>query len=199
LIGAVVSPKGSYTAKLQLAGQSYSVAGQFSNLGQATNHIVRSGQPTLELGLQLDMFGGDQITGALMDGAGSAAVRADRAVYCPTNMVPSSIVGKYTIILPGPTGNGIATLVVDQQGKVAWSGTLADGSAVSQITTLSKANYWPLYSSLYSGKGFVLGWMQMNGSVTGPFVWTKPAMAGAAYLPAGFTNQAVVVGAHSGL
>ena len=199
LIGAVVSPKGSYTAKLQLAGQSYSVAGQFSSLGQATNHIVRSGQPTLELGLQLDMFGGDQITGALMDGAGSAAVRADRAVYCSTNVVPSSIVGKYTIILPGPTGNGIATLVVDQQGKVAWSGTLADGSAVSQITTLSKANYWPLYSSLYSGKGFVLGWMQMNGSVTGPFVWTKPAMAGAAYLPAGFTNQAVVVGAHSGL
>jgi hypothetical protein len=66
---------------------------------------------------------------------------------------------------------------------------------VSQRTTLTKDGRWPFYVSLYSGKGFAGGWLQLQSSGNeaspdfGSITWVKPVQLLTKYYPAGFTNQ----------
>jgi hypothetical protein len=88
-------------------------------------------------------------------------------------------------------------VTISANGNVQWNGTLADGTKVTQKSALSKNGVWPLYSSLYSGAGSLIGWVQFTNRVgddlNGTVFWILPPNHSAQY-PAGFTNELQTVG-----
>ena len=44
-------------------------------------------------------------------------------------------------------------------------------------TGLSSDGYWPLFDSLYGGKGLLIGWVLLDekGQISGKITWLKPA------------------------
>jgi hypothetical protein len=191
--------RGAYTARLVLGGRAYSLLGMFNaSTGLATN-IIRQGSSVLTVQLQLDLVAGNQISGHITDGHWWADLMADRQDFGRANPA-KAFAGTYTMLLPpaadGPAGTGFGTLNVDAAGNVQWSGSLADGTSVSQTSALSDQGIWPLFSTLYGGAGSLIGWIQFsgNGDFGGPLIWVKPASPSAKYYPQGFTNEIKVAG-----
>jgi len=79
---------------------------------------------------------------------------------------------------------------VDTSGKIHLSGSLADGTKIIQMTTVSKNGDWPFYVPLYGNLGSILGWLSVVSGPTndlrGDVVWLKPNLATAKFYPAGF-------------
>ena len=50
-----------------------------------------------------------------------------------------------------PGGDGIGTVTVTKGGAVTLSGTLAEGTKITQATALSRNEEWPLHVSLHGG------------------------------------------------
>jgi len=198
----------SYTAKITLAGMTYSIAGAFDDFGASGTRIIyRGGLAPLTLALQLDLFGNNQISGWIKSGGDwTAELVADRQVFNKTTN-KSPLAGQYTLVIPGsttgaasPAGAGFGTVTVDAAGGVTWSGSLADGTKVNQISAASASGIWPLYAPI-NGGGCVISWVQLtatpagtNGAVSGDLVWFKPSARGTAYYPAGFTNEVSISG-----
>jgi hypothetical protein len=200
---AKVTARHAYSAKLMLGGRSYSVSGAFDTNGLAAKRVRRSGGlSNLSVQLQLvrlDAAGGSQIRGSVTNQQWSAVLLADRLVFNQSSSLATAYKGSYTMNLPpgdgGPDGSGFGTMKVSAGGLVTWSGTLADGSKVSQGSALSEQGYWPLYASLYRGSGLMASWVQFSqGDAGGSAVWSKPRGAVAAYFLGAFTNQVNVVG-----
>jgi uncharacterized repeat protein (TIGR02543 family) len=187
-----VTKTGSFSSTLWLGGRLYLVTGVFDGNGVAhfgrsrllSHSLVRTGLPTLEYSLRLDLSGSDKITGIITDaGTAFASLEADRAQFTsrllgseppllvPTlTNVPASLLGDYTVIfgaktvseqgLPAsefPQGDGYGRMSVSASGVVRLTGRLADGTAISAANTLSKAFTWPFYSNLSAGKGSIGG------------------------------------------
>ena len=199
---AKTTEKGAFTGKLLIGGRSYVVSGQFDAAGNVTRTIARPGASPLTLQLHLDLSGGDQIRGQVSSGNWAAQMVADRLLATPSKRVSTS--GNYTLVIPGeteeakgPAGAGIGTVKVNQGGNVVWSGTMADGTKVTQSSALSKQGLWPLYSPLYGGGGAVVSWIefanQPDSDLGGPLIWIKPAGAHK-YYPQGFTNELMSTG-----
>ncbi len=199
---AVTATNGRFSAKLQMTGKTYSYSGQFSAAGAASNVVSRAKLSPLTVQLQLNPAG-DGLSGVISNDTWTAELFANRAVYSKTNPAPQA--GKYTLLIPGgdgspaqPGGDGFGTAAVDGLGNVTFSGTLADGTKVSQKTFASGLGEWPLYGSLYSGNGMVLGWLtftnQATNDITGLVDWIKLPKPGAKLYPAGFTNSTEVLG-----
>lgn len=138
--------------------------------------LPRPGKPPLEVALMLDMTGTTSvITGTAVVRARSGAViaqsdiTADRTPYSSAMKAPAAIAGTtlkaFTLVFkhqappPGwtaadlPGGDGFATGTIKSDGTVTFSGKLADASAISVSTTLSKAHTWPWFSQLYAKGG----------------------------------------------
>jgi hypothetical protein len=186
---------GSFTAKMQLGGKSYSFSGQFSASG--TNN-TKVGPWTINL--LLDLHGGDVITGQITGGNSTLSLQANLNVFGKAN--PAPLAGAYTMVVHGidsSMGNGIGTATVDSLGNVQWNMTLPDGTKLSEKTALSKTGVWPLYAAPYTGKGIVIGWIQFTGAVSNGFsgqcAWTKPSGSTAPY-SGGLTNAISVSGSN---
>jgi len=199
-----LASKGAFSAKIQLAGKTYSLSGQFSNDGFFSNSIPRTGLSPLSVTLQLDFNGGNAVTGQISDGTWTAELLANRRVYSLSNPAPEAFF-RYTLVVPGaadpstqPGGDGYGTLAVDAAGNVRFSGTLGDGTKISPVTFLSASGQWPFYSSLYSGKGSILGWLtfssETNTDISGLLDWFKLPQAAAKFYPAGFAFQSEAQG-----
>jgi hypothetical protein len=78
-------------------------------------------------------------------------------------------------------------------GKLKFAGTLADGTKVSQSTSLSKGGYWPLHIPLYSGNGCLLSWLAFARRTTNDFSgnlsWIKQAGSQSRYYLGGFACE----------
>jgi cyclophilin family peptidyl-prolyl cis-trans isomerase len=206
-----IGDAGSYSGKLLLSSKSYSLKGTLGAYGFGSNTVLRPATNPLVLMLTLDLTNGtEQLTGTVseaMSGTNvwTAQLVADRAVFnAKTNLAPQA--GKYTMIVPidtnspsGPTGDGFGAVTVSTAGAVSFSGTLADGTKVTQKTGLSKDGHWPLFAALYKGKGSLLSWVtftnETDSDFNGLFNWFKQTQT-AKYYPGGFTNEAVLVGSH---
>lgn len=207
LLNLLVTDRGSFSGSLWLAGVSYPVRGQFNVGGNVTTNVTRTGTTPLVLSLSLNLTAGaDQLTGTVSDGHWVASLAADRQVFSATTN-KSGFAGKYTLFLPGqvvspslPGGDSSAALTIDSAGKVTGSGWLADGTAFAPLaTTVSKAGLWPLYASVYSGKGSVWGWINFDtnqppADLHGPVSWIKSAIPTAKLYPLGFTNVVLAEG-----
>ncbi len=197
---ASTTERATYSGRISLAGATYSLAGAFDHLGNASKTIARPAG-SLRLELQLDLAGGDQIHGHVSSGNWSAELLADRLVFNKSKNPASSYAGNYTIFVPGTerAGSGFGSVKVDAGGALQWSATLADGSKVTQKSALSRQGIWPLYASLYGGTGVALSWIQFDrareaSDLEGQFIWIKPNLALAKYYPSGFTNDVAAVG-----
>ena len=201
-----VTANGDYSGRLQLGATYYPFSGKLSLQGRATNTLPRLGSNALILELQVGMGGqADQLFGRVSDGTWISTIAGDRYVYnAITNSPPW--VGHYTTIIPGnyiydptlPMGDGYGSVVVDAGGTIHFTATLADGVRITQNIPVSKNGQWPLYVSLYSGKGSIMAWLaftnQSTTDLAGQLSWIKPAQLSAIYYPTGFTNVTTVLG-----
>ncbi len=201
---ATATDRGAYSARVWLGNRNYSIAGRFDSLGRATNTIARPGAASLTVLLQLDLSGGDQIRGRVTDGTFWADLQADRLVFDRVR-TPTTYAGNYTLLIPAepesvnsPAGHGYGTVRVDGGGTLQWSGTLADGTKVSQSSALSKQGIWPLFASPYGGRGSLVSWIQFtnqpDSDLNGQLLWIKPGGLITGSYPAGFTNEVEAAG-----
>lgn len=201
-----LTDQGAYTGKLLLAGKSHSFSGRLNLDGQATNYITRGTNSVLTLEMLLDLSTNrtERISGTVGDGVWMAELLANRSVFnAATNAAPWT--GLYTLIVPGtnepavgPGGDSYGTVKVDAAGNVKLSGKLADNTTLSQKAPLSKNGEWPLYLSLYSKKGSLCSWVQIDtnfpaAGLWGVLDWFKPTVTKGLYA-SGFTNQAALTG-----
>jgi hypothetical protein len=195
---ASLTTSGRYSGKLLLGAKRYAFSGILNtNQNSGTNVIVRRDGPTLRLDFQIGGTQNDQISGHLTDGSWTALLSGDLAVFSRTN--PAPFAGAYTLVIPGydgnsalPAGDSFGTLKVNSVGQVYFTGTLADGTKVSQSVPLSRCGYWPLHIPLSSGAGLLMSWLTFaspTNDLSGNFTWIKPANSKSKYYPAGFTNQ----------
>lgn len=198
-IQITVTSAGSYSGKLTLAGGKYSFTGKFGLDGNATNTVKVSKYSILTVYLNLDLAGGTDLSGTFGNEGWSVPITAYRAgLFDATNA------GTYTLIIPGtdtasvqPGGDGYATITVAKSGTAALSGTLADNTTFQNNVPVSREGLYPVYASLYSKKGIVVGWLtftnETDSDVYGQLLWLKPEQS-VAYYASGFTNQFEAVG-----
>jgi len=212
--------KGGFTGRIQLGGRSVRVSSGFDAFGHASTPLSRT-TPTTNLSLtadwELDLTNGtDQIHGAVRPSSSSssfggaspqelfAEILGDRDVFKGTTNHAAQA-GQYTVIFPnddhgapGPDGDSVGAVTVSDQGQLRLSGTLADGTKLTQSATLSKAGMWPLYVPLSAGHGTFLGWIGFTNQITndlgGLVTWITPSRPGAKFYPDGFTNESQTVG-----
>jgi hypothetical protein len=190
---------GAFTARLQLPGQSHPFSGKFSEYGAATKTIARPGLPPITIELQLSPTNGT-LTGTVSEGTWTSDLSASTASYSRNN--PAAQAGKYTLLIPGsedaatqPGGTGFGSVVVNARGLVTFRGMLGDGTPFATSSAVAENGQWPLYISLYGGKGSILGWVSItNDGVGGQLGWFKIASPLSKLYPAGFTSSAEAVG-----
>ena len=206
----VTADQGTYTVSIQLAGKKYMASGRFAldpndvNLPTARNVIARPGQPPMSFDWILDTkFFSGYVTGfATLPELGAfplVEVKGARSIYLgATNRSP--LAGKYTMVIPGttgatdrPQGDGFGTVVVAPAGTLTFSGTLADGTPVTHGSAISQNGEWPLYVSLYGGRGSLVNWINFNTnevttdlSSPGPVIWTRPPLTTTPFYRNGF-------------
>jgi uncharacterized repeat protein (TIGR02543 family) len=192
---ATIKNTGSFTASFQHANKNYPISGQLSLTGGWSGDASVAGVKTA-ITLQLDMTGGNVLEGDLTNPVWAAELAADRSVFSTAKPAPQE--GLYTIIFPGansmtlPGGNGFGTVSVNASGTVTLGGVLGDGTKVTQSATESGQGQWPLYISLDSGNGMLLGWLtftnETDRDIDGELTWIKPSTPATTLFPAGFTN-----------
>jgi hypothetical protein len=176
------------------------VSGQFSLTGGwSTNALKTLGNTAISL--QLDLDAGNVIEGGLTNAAWVAQLQANRSIASPAPQAGK----KYTLVLPpetnsatSPGGYGFGTVSVTAAGSVTFSGTLGDGTPVTPTAYESEQRQWPVYVSLDSGNGMLLGWLaftnEPDADIDGLLYWFKPAQPSSALYKAGFTNEIQAIG-----
>jgi len=178
---------GSFTGFVQMGAYKWPFKGGFDATGYATVTVKRGKMLPVTLAMQLDLSGGsEQINGTVnvSDASWTAELTANRAVF-DAKINPCPKAGAYTLLIPGtpgatqsPAGDGWGLLTVTTAGRVILTGTLADGTPVSQSSTLSQSGQWGLYAPLYVGRGSLLGWLTFTNlpgaDVEGLLSWIRP-------------------------
>ena len=197
-ISIKVLPKGNFTVQFMFGGQRYGKRGHFDANG-AANLVLGSGARVIDLQLQLDLGGGDDITGTI------TSLGVVTTFFAPkVGTGNSPLAGRYTIVLPhnptdltAPQGDGYGVLVVDKHGTTRFTGKLGDGTAFVESSHISDDGYWNVYIPLYGGGGVLSGdvdFLTMPGSaLSGVLNWYKPQLNQAHY-PAGFSTTVNLVG-----
>ena len=152
-----------------------------------------------------DMADPDRLTGTVSNATFTANLLADRAGFDGRqNLAPQA--GRYTLAIDGnegeststPGGYGFGTVTVNSAGVIRVAASLADGAKLSQSVPISKDGDWPLFGSLYSGKGFIMSWAKFaettSEDISGEVVWMKPAVPRAKLYPVGFTFSTALHG-----
>jgi uncharacterized repeat protein (TIGR01451 family) len=202
-ISSTSTGRGSYTAKLLLDGGSNSFSGSFDLTGTAQTNLVRAGKTPVSVTLNLDFNPSDpQITGSVSNiaaGGWDSVIQADRAVFSAKANPATKYAGQFTLVLPpgtnapveSPDGYGYAAITNTLGGISTLGGALADGTPFLWSVPIAHDGSIPLYQSLYSGKGSLLGWITFTNepprNVSGQINWIKPAVPNTLY-PSGFTN-----------
>jgi hypothetical protein len=203
---ATLGGSGAFSAALRPGGTTYSISGQFSTNGGFYGVITRGTLlPPLQVQLQLDLSTTNRMTGQVSDGTQTAAILAYRPVFSAANPAPEA--GRnYILRIPGsgnslaaPGGDGFGTLTVDALGNLFFTGTLGDGTKITQASFVSASGQWPFYASLYSGRGSILGWLSFTGpardTINGQATWFKWFNPGLKRLyPGGYTFQTETIG-----
>lgn len=212
--------KGNFTLKLLTGGKTWSSSGKFDADGNATVTISR-GKGITPLTLVLAHSSTppvDQIHGRVADGTFAAGkfngntfeteFTVDRVVWkLKTREAPQS--GPYTLLLPAadealtakaPLGTGHGGTTVGKNGSAKLAASLADGTSLTASSFISKDGYWPVYGSLYKGKGLLMGALEFArlpgvGDLDGVLTWFRPQDAKAAIFKDGFLTEPEAVGA----
>ena len=188
---------GKFTGKLLRGGVGSSLSGQFDPAGHVQKTIPSASQGSVTVDLQISMDDPDRINGTVSDGAFTANLLADRAGFDGRQKLAPQA-GRYTLAIDGnkenstttPGGYSFGTITVNAAGGIKLAASLADASKITQSVQLSKNGDWPLFVSLYGGKGSVMSWSKFDEAtsddVGGQVVWIKPNVPLSKLYPAGF-------------
>jgi uncharacterized repeat protein (TIGR02543 family) len=203
---ATVTTNGSISGRIVAGGGTYPFAGKFALAGSFSKTVVAAGFPPLSVQLQADYSSGAVITGSVSDGVWTANLSANRLIYSASSPAPQAG-RKYTLAIPGaddastrPGGYSSGSLSVATNGTIAFNGTLGEGTAVAQQTFVAGNGQWPFYSSLYSGKGSIFGWLSFtNGAdrdIAGTVSWFRNPGSAVGLYTSGFefTNELAAIG-----
>jgi hypothetical protein len=197
-----------FTGDILLEGARTSFTGQFDSNGVAA--LVASNAPhrAYAVALQLDLSGVNPLTGSVSNTtqAWTASLRAIRSAFGGT-LPATNYEGNYLLAIHGvvgtpavaPAGYSYAMARISPAGGVTLSGTMADGAVFTASgAAISQSGDWPLYGSLFSGKGSVLAWVKFpqhsapSQMTSGQALWFETAGTGSHYYTNGFsllTNQ----------
>lgn len=211
-----VTSLGGFTGTLKMGAEAArSITGQLEvpvNGSSPTAHLVlaRTGKPAWLVELTLNSGSVGHLTGTITeDVMGGASVSIDGYRHPWAADTPAgTFAGRYTAEFEQldssaslPQGSGYAALTADLNGVAAWSGKQADGTPCTGSTTLWPTGEAPMYQTLYSGKGSVLGAPQILMPVApavlrtlaGTLSWSKKAQTTRAYAN-GFSATSLQVG-----
>lgn len=201
-IALSITTRSNYSGKLLIGSKRYSLTGRIGAAGSSTAKAV--GPRDTSLLVTLGFGASNQITGTVSDGSGvwSSQLAAGQKVFdARTNAAPFST--RYTLVVPsssngGPQGNGFGAVEVRTSGIVTLAGALAEGTALTQTANVLAGGQWPVYASLYSGRGVLVGWLQFDtnqpySGLTGSLSWIRPPLRTAKLYAGGFTNQSISV------
>ena len=197
-----VAATGALSGDLYIGSRFVPLTGKFDVTGAAVVSSVARGENTLSTALQLDLAN-NSVTGTVSDGSFVASLAGNQNVFSASQKA-SAFQGQYTLIIPGasgaatgPFGVSYGTLKVSSLGVVTLAGSLADGTAISQSSVVSKDGFWPFYISLYAGKGSLWGWNYFTNHTianAGPMSWINETNSSrTAVYRSGFTNQAATL------
>jgi len=162
---------GSYSAKLTLGAEVYSVTGSLLYYPgvfapQAQVLITRKVGGPLLLSFQVDETDGD-LLGTLTDGVSVSGVTGFRqfwsAAWNPSYFYQGSYnlamnLAAHNVGTAGiPQGACYAVLKVNDSGVGALTGSLADGTSYTASTMIGARGQFVIYQTLYSGTGSILG------------------------------------------
>lgn len=193
---ATLTPIGAFTGTLKIGKLSVPLKGRFSNAGLLISNDGFTPGPltvtlkgvtyTFNLALNVQPTGARQITGTVTYGGVTSAITGDLAAF-NTKTNPAEQAGKYNVLLAGPAapadpnfplGIGAGRVVLTKLGLATFAGKLGDGTKVSFGTTMSQADVWPFFVSLYGGRGSISGSVAFRNQPTtdldGQLDWFKP-------------------------
>jgi hypothetical protein len=188
--------KRSFSGKIFIGSSKYSFSGVFSLAHDSHVQVARRNSTPLKLDLQLvTTNNAPQVIGSLTDGTWISAVHGNRLYF--SSKTPTPLAGRYTLSLLNtnivplvPSGSGYGSVIIKGNGTVVMAGQAGDGTAISQSCGLSRLGDWPLYTSMFKGRGRLIGWLgvsqQAGSSIQSDSVaWVKTAGSDKLY-PNGF-------------
>jgi hypothetical protein len=200
LSGLTLGKQGAYGGRVRLGGNTYPITGTFDVHGHANAIIPRSPQQGGPITLAMNLSASPpQILGEVSSDLGTASLIADLATRANGS-------AQYTMLLEpsaastsnSPPGDGFA-LITDSAGTVTLSGALADGTSLSQTVPASETGEVPVYASLYTNTGLLLGWINLSNLNSGPLEsmalgWIKKVSPWPGLYTNGFTNLLSTIG-----
>ncbi len=204
-LSVVVNTKADYSGRMTLGSKVYSFSGKFDASGAAYNAVNVAGQDPVQIQLQFTANNPEQLAGTVGNDVWTAQALAAESTY-NTRTNPCRYAGRYNVVIHGPgngnalepQGDGYGIVTIGGAGGLVFEGTLADGTPVSQTTTISDAGQWALYSSMYTGQGELIGWLSFTNAsasgLSGKLVWTKSPIPKASAYKEGFSQSAALEG-----
>jgi hypothetical protein len=204
-VSLVLTKTGGVSAKLRIGAQTISLTGKLNadGFGQLTSKA--RGAAALTATVQMD-FAAQSFSGIVSNNAAGGVIsdlNGYKEIYSARNPT-TNYTGRYSLIIPGatnpatgPYGSSFGAAQVKTSGILTFTGSLADGTPVSQSSAVLAGGYWPLYLPLYSGKGSLLSWIFLtNGALSSsPYAsWINPTNLNKnAFYRSGFTNQDAII------
>lgn len=189
-----VQDTGSFSGTLLVGGASHAIGGKLDYSGANTNITVRAGEAegTLKVAIALSSSNGvAQLTGSV---AGSDWTATLDGGLASNSVAPAQFT---LLLLPdtnsqpptnSPGGDSYA-LITNKGANVNITGALADGATLNDATVVLPDGRVPVFDSLYSGKGLVIGWINLDltNSAANTVTWVHPVTSSGLY-EHGFTN-----------
>lgn len=195
----ILGASGVYSASVSLGGYNYPLTGTLNAGGSDTEMVSRAanGLSNLVVTLNLDMTGvSHAMTGVVSNtdpvNPWTAPLLANLATNSPSVPTAFFVMDILPDVNSPGTPQSISYLFVmpTASGSTTVIGSLADGTPVSQMVSMSQNGIIPLYFSLYGGAGLLEGWVNLaNDQPSGAATWSCPAgINPSGSYPQGFTN-----------
>ncbi len=175
-----VSLEGAFSGYWETGNARHPLSGLLdSDFAFATNYAVKGEDPVT---IEFAALGNNTIEGAISNSQWSSAIEM---VQTDHTVATYSGHGTYHIGFTNAAGEevGKATGVFANRGSASLSGKLPNNTSFSAGSFFSPTAAWPFYTSLYNGKGYLLGWMEVapgdggtdysKFTAEGSFVWLQ--------------------------
>ncbi len=186
---------GTFSGNLALGAANYAFSGAFDLALQDDLSIPRPGKTPLQLHLELDAEA-HAIVGTVTSDAGQSYLWLPRGLTGTTNPYAGTYtlaIDDFTGLANSPVGSAAAAVTVSAAGNLQMTGTLPDGTSLSRSGQVSEDGFWPLFVPLNSGRGMVLGWVNVGTNLGASFAcWVRPPLATDRYYPLGFATYGQV-------
>ncbi len=194
-ISVVTQPTGTLTGRLTMGATAYALTGRLNatlSAAPTATLAISRGAKLLPLRVLFSIdTGNGHLTGTVDDTTPTFTTTLE-AWQNPYGVLKAgAIATTYNAWIDPPVdstlpqGASYGTLVVNTVGTATWSGTLADGTAVTRTTTIGPYGDVPLQFMLYASTGSFQGWLNAAvpdsgaNTLTGTMGWLKNPQPGA--------------------